>query len=306
LPAPDTIVAVSTAAGRSARSVVRMSGPGALVCAAARFEPDVGGRPWDLSYSVTAGSLRLARAGTSVPALLYVMRGPRSYTREDVVEAHLPGSPALLDLVLDDLVSRGPGGLRLAEPGEFTRRAFMNGRLDLARAEAVLAVIRARSESELLAAGARLRGSVGRLCARFQTGIAEMRVQAEAALDFAEEGIELMRPEEFAARCAALRERMEAEAAAGRQEIAADGKVHVVICGAPNAGKSSLLNRLAGAEHAIVNPSAGTTRDPVGAEVELGGVFFRLTDTAGLSGSATGANSSCSCWTGRRRCPTAC
>jgi tRNA modification GTPase len=166
----------------------------------------------------------------------------------------------------------------------------MNGRIDLARAEAVLAVIRARTERELLAAGSRLRGSVGRRCARIRAELAELRVQAEAALDFAEQGIALLDPAEFTDRCSRIRRQVEAEASAGREEAASDGTVHVVICGAPNAGKSSLLNRLAGAEHAIVNASAGTTRDPVGAEVQLGGVFFRLTDTAGLMQGAGGAD----------------
>lgn len=287
--AEDTIVAVSTPAGHSARAVVRLSGPHALACAAARFRPRDDAAPdWSGTFRATRGEFLLLGEGLAVPALLYVMRAPRSYTRQDVVEAHLPGSPALLDMVLDDLLAHGPGGVRLAEPGEFTRRAFLNGRIDLSQAEAVLAVIRARSEAELLAAAGKLQGSVARRCAALQDAVTELRVQVEAALDFAEHGIELVGEGEFLQRCARIRQEMEREAAKGRGELASDGTVHVVLCGPPNAGKSSLLNRLAGSEAAIVHHRAGTTRDAVRAEIEVGGLFFRLTDTAGLAAGAEG------------------
>ena len=276
----DTIVAVSTPAGRSLRAVVRLSGPQALACAAARFRPD-GRAAWDAPFRATRGFARLLNRALEFPAVLYVMRAPHSYTREDVVELHVPGSPALLDMILDDIVGSGDG-VRLAEPGEFTRRAFLNGRIDLSQAEAVLAVVRARSEAELLAAAARLRGGAGRRAARFQQAVTDLRVLVEAALDFAEHGIGLVAEADFVERCARLCADMTAEASRGRGELASDGAVHAVICGPPNAGKSSLLNRLAGRDVALVHPRAGTTRDPVSAEVEMGGVSFRLTDTAGL------------------------
>jgi tRNA modification GTPase len=241
------------------------------------------------TYRATPGDFLLADGGLPVRSVLYVMRAPHSYTREDVVEVHLPGSPGLLDMVLDDVLAHGPGSVRLAQPGEFTRRAFLNGRIDLSQAEAVLALIRAQSESEMLAAGSRLRGSVGRRCAALQDAVTALRAQAEGALDFAPDGTELMSEEEFIERCAGLRAQMEWEATKGRDDMASNGRVHVVICGAPNAGKSSLLNRLAGGEKAIVHPRPGTTRDAVHAEMEVGGVFFRLTDTAGLSSTEDGA-----------------
>ncbi len=225
-----------------------------------------------------------------VPAVLYVMRAPRSYTREDVVELHVPGSPAVLDMVLDELLERGPEGVRLAEPGEFTRRAFLSGRIDLAQAEAVLGVIRARSESALLAAAARLGGSVSRFCAELLDEVTELRVQAEAALDFARHDIELLPDAELVERCRAVRRRAAEHLRGGRGEAASDGCVSVVLCGAPNAGKSSLLNRLSGAERALVHDLPGTTRDAVSAEVTLDGVRFRLTDTAGLATGMVGAD----------------
>ena len=284
----DTIVAVSTPAGHSERAVVRLSGPGALDCVAVRFSADRPDAQPLRTFRATAGRLLLTGHGVHCPARLYVMRAPHSYTCEDVAELHLPGSPALLDVVLEDLLVHGPGGLRLAEPGEFTRRAFLNGRIDLTRAEAVLAVIRAQSESELRAAAERLAGGVARQCAALQEAVTALRVQAEADLDFAQHGIEVLSTEGFAARCARLRTRMADEAGRGRAEVASDGRIHVVVCGAPNVGKSSLVNRLAGSEHALVHPRPGTTRDAIDAEIRIGAADFRLTDTAGLMAEARG------------------
>jgi len=283
----DTIIAVSTARGYAQRAVVRLSGGQAVRAVARVFKrtgrPD---RPWDRTFTVTPGTFDLPGEGLSVGALLYVMRAPHSYTREDVVEIHLPGSPALLDMVLDELLSRG--SVRLAEPGEFTRRAFLNGRIDLAQAEAVLAIVRARSEAELLAAGAKLEGEASRECARIQDRVTELRALVEAALDFSEHDIEIIGPgellEELNAMSAQLRKNLEG----ARGELASDGATHVAICGQPNAGKSTLFNRLCRQERAIVNPRPGTTRDPVRAELELHGVHFVITDTAGIRKGSQG------------------
>ena len=287
----DTIVAVSTPAGHAARGVVRLSGALALEAVAGCFEPQgsVDGE-WRRTFRATAGSFRAGTPPVPVPAVLYVMRAPRSYTREDVVELHVPGAPAVLDMVLDEFLERGPEGVRLAEPGEFTRRAFLSGRIDLSQAEAVLGVIRARSESALLAAAARLGRSVSRFCAELLDEVTELRVQAEAALDFAGHGIELLPDAELAERCRAVRRRAGEHLRGGRGDAASDGCVSVVLCGAPNAGKSSLLNRLSGAERALVHDLPGTTRDAVSAEVTLDGVRFRLTDTAGLATGMVGAD----------------
>ncbi len=284
----DTILAVSTPVGYARRAVVRLSGPNAVSCVAGRFQPTVSPESLGGTFRALNGRFQLAGEGVPVPALLYLMRAPRSYTREDVAELHLPGSPALLDMILDDLLEHGPPGLRPAEPGEFTRRAFVNGRIDLCQAEAVLSVVRARTESELLAATARLEGSVSRRCANLQDEVTELRVQAEAALDFAPHGIELLDPDEFIARCRTICREVRAEAEKGRGDVASDGHIRVVICGPPNAGKSSLLNRLARGETALVHDTPGTTRDAVDVEVEIKGVPLRLTDTAGLAEGACG------------------
>ena len=284
----DTIVAVSTPRGYSSRAVVRLSGPAAMPCVQGRFRPDEGRDGWLNTFRATRGKFALLGPGVSTDAVLYVMRAPRSYTREDVAEVHVSGSACLLDLLLDDLLEHGPGALRLAEPGEFTRRAFLNGRIDLSQAEAVLGVIRARTEAELLAATSRLEGAAGRHCARLQEQVTGLRVQVEAALDFAPHGIELISRDEFLERCEILRTEAAREAEKGRGEIATQSAIDVVLCGPPNAGKSSLLNRLTGADRAIVHETAGTTRDAVGGELEVDGVHFRLTDTAGLENAATG------------------
>lgn len=280
----DTIVAVATARGVGPRAILRLSGPEAIACVSSRTE---GVADWTASYRAHRAVFRIIAEGVGVPVSVYVMRGPRSYTCEDVVEAHVPGAPALVEMILDELLQ---AGARLAEPGEFTRRAFLNGRLDLSRAEAVLAVIRAQSESELIAAGARLQGGVGRRIVVLQDRVSELRALTEASLDFAEEDIELISEEEFLARCGELRHEMESAAERGESEMADRGAYHVVLCGAPNAGKSSLLNRLCGGDMSIVHRMPGTTRDVVTAEVEWDGHRFHLSDTAGLMSQATGAD----------------
>jgi tRNA modification GTPase len=286
----DTICAVSTAAGRSARGIVRLSGPEAIDVVARSFEPrDPCGVEWRRTFRVSAGEFLLRDSSVRVPVLLYVMRRPHSYTREDVVELHLPGSPPLLDMLLDDLLAQGGGSVRLAQPGEFSRRAFLNGRIDLSQAEAVLAVIRARSESELLAASAGVRGAAGRRCAGLLDEVTELRVQAEAALDFAPHGIELISEEDFTRRCRRVLHSCEQAVATGR-ELSAAGLVDVVLCGWPNAGKSTLLNRLVGHQRAIVHHQPGTTRDVVSAETVMDGMHFRFSDTAGLMVRAHGAD----------------
>ena len=299
----DTIVAVSTPAGYALRAVVRLSGEASLDVVGRLFRPEVttsehpqtslGVAPslrgdWARTFRATQGTLLLPESALGAPATVYVMRAPYSYTREDVVEIHVPGSPALLDMVLDEVLQAGAGHVRVARPGEFTERAFINGRIDLAQAEAVLAVVRAGSEAELLAASARLEGKASSECETIQGELADLRALVEASLDFREQDIELITEQEFLRRAESIRGGLESAIEKGRGELASDGAIHVVICGPPNVGKSSLLNRLAEKDVALVHHRPGTTRDPIQSEVEVGGIYFRLTDTAGIRPKASG------------------
>ena len=280
MAAEDTIIAVSTPRGNARRAVIRLSGEEAVPAVEERFTPGPQApRDWRKTFSVTPGRLALRREGVPVPVLTYVMRAPRSYTCEDVVEIHLPGSQALLDMVMDEFLA---GSMRVARPGEFTQRAFMNGRIDLAQAEAVLAIIRARSNAELLAATSKLEGKASEEAADVQSEVAGIRARVEAALDFQQHGIEIISRDEILEALDDIENRLEVNLEGARDDVASDGTTHVVICGPPNAGKSSLLNRLAGTDRAIVNPEPGTTRDPVSTRIEVHGIEFTVSDTAGM------------------------
>ncbi len=264
------------------RAIVRLSGPFSLHVADSMFITDSGASSSPRSFSAAPGLFRLPEECLNVPAVRYTMRAPRSYTREDVVEMHVPGSPAVVDMVLDALLKSFPKNLRLARPGEFTRRAFINGRIDLAQAEAVMSVITARNKAELTAANARLAGNASDLAKAAENELFELLATIEAALDFDVQGIETMPEKDFLNRCRSLRERLSAESKKSRGELTGSDRLNVTMCGPPNAGKSSILNRLSGRKSAMVHKKAGTTRDPVSEYVEINGISFAVTDTAGV------------------------
>lgn len=278
----DTIAAIATAPGEAGLAVVRVSGPAALAVADRVFRgsaPLAGAAPSTLHHGWLTGAERVDEVVAAV------FRAPRSYTREDVVEfsCHGGAMPARSALAL--LLA---AGARLARPGEFTLRAFLHGRLDLVQAEAVAELIGARNESMQRAALARLGGQLSRELRGRLERLADLVAEVEARVDFAEDvgGIEV--PADVIARIAALYGELRAQLGGAAWGRAMREGVPVVIVGQPNAGKSSLFNRLVGEDRAIVAAQPGTTRDRVSATIELHGALFTLSDTAGLRETADG------------------
>ena len=270
----DTIVAPATAPGRGGIGVVRLSGPGVPVIAAALL----GGRLPE-PRRATLATFRDGAGEAIDSGLALYFPAPHSYTGEAVLELHGHGGPA----VLASLVARAIElGARRAEPGEFTRRAYLNDKLDLAQAEAVADLIDAGSQAAARAALRSLQGAFSAEVHGLVEGLIELRVWVEAAIDFPEEDIDFLADPALAARVEALRARFDAVTQAARQgRVLRDG-LTVVIAGRPNAGKSSLLNALAGHEAAIVTDLPGTTRDVVREQLDLDGLPLQVLDTAGL------------------------
>jgi len=231
------------------------------------------------TYTSAAGRVVLPDAGLSVPALVYLMRAPKSYTRDDVVELHVGGWPAVVPLVLEGLIA---AGARPAEPGEFTFRALVSGRLDLAQAEAVMAVVDAGGEAALRAAGDLLAGHLSREVSHLVDRVREVLALVEAGLDFSDQDIEFAPPEEVAACLARIRNDLAEMGRRARSVETFDGEVRLVLAGWPNVGKSSLFNRLLARDRAIVTPVPGTTRDELRSSLHAGGMTFTLSDVAGL------------------------
>jgi tRNA modification GTPase len=278
----ETIAALATPPGEGALAVIRISGPGALSVADVVFE---GAKPPSVMDEKTVALGRIVAPDGELidEVLLTVFRNPRSYTGEDLVEISGHGGSVVTSRVLAAVME---AGARMARPGEFTERAFLNGKLDLTQAEAVMDLISAGTPKAARAATAQLKGRLGTEIHALRGELLECVAHLEAFIDFPEEGID---PESGEA----LRERMESisDRIAGLLATASEGRllregITIALCGAPNAGKSSLLNRLLGAERAIVSSTPGTTRDTIEESASLGGYPFRIIDTAGLRDSS--------------------
>jgi len=275
----DTIVAISSPPGVSPRGIVRLSGPRAMELADTVFEgPERPLRDQTTGWQRSSGRVRIDRTAR-VPGEAYVFRAPASYTRQDLVELHLPGVPAVLAMVLELLTG---AGARPAEPGEFTARAFFAGAMDLTEVEGVAAVIHAQNDAQLRASEALLHGELNRQCTRCRDELADLLALIEARIDFAEEPEDFVSTQKIAEtldRIAQPLGRLCRDApAAERFEVLPT----VLIAGRPNVGKSTLFNRLTGMDRAIQSATAGTTRDLICAPLTLAGGEVLLVDSAGL------------------------
>jgi tRNA modification GTPase len=291
----DTICAVATPIGEGGIGIVRLSGPQAIVVASQVVRLRSGQPLLSISshtlhladlvvppsnrHSHTKIHNQLPESALLDEALVVYMKAPRSYTAEDVVEIQSHGGMLVLEIVCRVCVE---SGARMAEPGEFTKRAFLNGRLDLSQAEAVLDTIKASSYAGLNVAQRQLRGDLAREVEQARTSLLTVLAHVEASIDFVEEDISFLQRDELVRimnEAAAVVHKLEATAQDGR--ILREG-AHVVIVGRPNVGKSSLLNRLLREERAIVTAIPGTTRDVIEESIALDGMTIRLVDTAGV------------------------
>jgi tRNA modification GTPase len=276
----DTIAAIATPVGEAGVGIVRISGPDAERLAAALFvraESKSGGLR---SHMLHYGTIRDPKSDKILDqVLLTIMRKPRSYTGEDVVEVHCHGGVLLVERILGLILSQGA---RHAEPGEFTKRAFLNGRLDLAQAEAVFDLIAARTEKGVDLALSQIKGELSNWVGDLREELLDILAQVEAAIDFPEEEIELLQRPAVAAKINAIRAKICLIIDTYEWGRLFREGAKVCICGRPNVGKSSLFNALLGEERVIVTPIPGTTRDVIEESINLDGLPVVLWDTAGM------------------------
>ncbi|MDR2014673.1 MAG: tRNA uridine-5-carboxymethylaminomethyl(34) synthesis GTPase MnmE [Azoarcus sp.] len=273
LPVPDTIAAIATPAGRGGVGIVRVSGSGLAAFAAA-----ITGKSPVPRHAMRT-DFRAADGSPVDSGLALFFPAPASFTGEDILELHGHGGPVVMNLLLARCLELGA---RLAEPGEFTRRAFLNGKLDLAQAEAVAELIDSSTAAAAKSAVRSLSGEFSRAVHELVKELTDLRMLVEATLDFPEEEIDFLRQADAFNRIASLDGRLREVRARARRGKLLQAGLSVVLIGQPNVGKSSLLNQLSGDDLAIVTATPGTTRDALKSSIQIHGIPLHIIDTAGL------------------------
>ncbi len=271
--ATDTIAAIATPPGRGGVGVIRISGPDIPRLMLPLLGQSLTPRFAHYRPFLTADGSRLDQG------IALYFRAPHSYTGEDVLELHAHGNTVLLDMLLRRILECG---VRLARPGEFTERAFLNGRMDLAQAEAVADLINSSSEQAVRSAGRSLQGDFSRQIDTLLQQLTHLRLYVESSIDFVDEEIDFLEQGGIARQLTALIHTLTSIRHAARQGCLLREGMSVVIAGCPNVGKSSLINRLSGRETAIVTDTAGTTRDPLREYIQIDGMPLHIIDTAGI------------------------
>lgn len=282
----DVIAAVATPAGPAERSVIRLSGAGVVEVLRLRFASRIS-PVWPHSPHARrhTGHYQIEGWRVPVPVDLWLWPTTRSYTGQPSAELHLIGSPPIMDAILEQLYR---DGARPARAGEFTLRSFLAGRVDLVQAEAVLGVIDAADHEQLQMALTQLAGGLSRRIADVRESLLLDLADLEAGLDFVEEDIEFVHREQMLGRIASALELAEHLLEQNDDRMVSGSRPRVVLAGLPNAGKSTLFNRLVGEQRAIVSDQAGTTRDYLSVELNWHGLAFELVDTAGADSASTG------------------